>query len=66
MYLEKKKSPSKTSTNARVSLSAFKENGESVREKEFKVSKLFYYYNKHIGEMNQFNTLVAAYSCQRA
>ena len=63
---KKRKRPSRTSTNARVVLPAFKENGQDVHEKEFKVPKLFYYYNKHMGEIDRFNALVAAYTSQRA
>lgn len=63
---KKRKRFSKTSTNARVVLSAFKENSQYVWEKDFKVSKLFYYYNKHIGEVDRFNALVAVYTSQRA
>ena len=63
---KKRKRPSRTSTNARVVLPAFKENGKDVSEKEFKVPKLFHYYNKHMGEVDRFNALVAAYSSQRA
>ena len=63
---KKRKRPSKTSTNARVGLPAFKENGQDVWEKEFKVPKLIYYYNKHMGEVDRFNALVAAYTSQRA
>lgn len=63
---KKRKRPSKTSTNARIILPTFKENGQDVWEKEFKVPKLFYYYNKHMGEVDRFNALVAAYTSQRA
>ena len=63
---KKRKCPSKTSINARVTLPAFKENKKDVWEKEFKVLKLFYYYNKHIGEVDRFNALVAVYTSQRA
>ena len=63
---KKRKRPSKTSTNARVVLPAFKENEKDIWEKEFKVSKLFHYYNKYMGEVDRFNALVAAYSSQRA
>lgn len=63
---KKRKRPSKTSTNARVVLPAFKENDQPVWEKEFKVPKLFYYYNKHMGEIDRFNALVAVYTSQRA
>ena len=63
---KKRKRPSKTSTNARVILPAFKENDQDVFKKDFKVPKLFYHYNKHMGEINRFNALVAAYSSQRA
>lgn len=66
MIPKKRKRPSKTSTNARVVLPAFKENDQLVWEKEFKVPKLFYYYNKHMGEIDRFNALVAAYTSQRA
>ena len=59
---KKRKRPSKTSTNARVVLPAFKENDQDIFEKEFKVPKLFYHYNKHMGEVS----LVAAYSSQPA
>ncbi len=61
-----RKRPSKTSTNARIVLPAFKENGKDTWEKEFKVPKLFYYYNKHMGEVDRFNALVATYTSQRA
>lgn len=63
---KKRKRPSKTSINARVVLPAFKENGQDVWEKDFKVPKVFYYYNKHMGEVDRFNALVAAYTSQRA
>ena len=63
---KKRKRPSKTSTNARVVLPAFKENDQNVFKKDFKVPKLFYHYNKHMGEIDRFNALVAAYSSQRA
>ena len=63
---KKRKRPSKTSTNARVVLPAFKENDQPIQEKEFKVPKLFYYYNKYIGEIDRFNALVATYTSQRA
>ena len=63
---KKRKRPSKISTNARVVLSVFKENGQDVFEKDFKVLKLFYHYNKHMGEVDRFNVLVAVYSSQRA
>ena len=66
LVFDKRKRPSKTSTNARVVLPAFKENRQSVWEKELKVPKLFHYYNKHMGEIDQFNALVAAYTSQRA
>ena len=63
---KKRKRPSKTSTNARVVLPAFKENDKDVFEKTFKVPKVFYHYNKHMGEVDRFNALVATYSSQRA
>ena len=52
---KKRKRLSKTSTNARVVLPVFKENGQDVFEKEFKVPKLFCYYNKHIGEVDRLH-----------
>ncbi len=63
---KKRKRLSKISINARVSLPAFIKNGQPVWEKEFKVSKLFDYYNKHMGEIDRFNALVTAYTSQRA
>ena len=63
---KKRKRPNKTSTNARVVLPAFKENDKDISEKDFMVPKLFYYYNKHMGEVDRFNALMAAYSSQRA
>ena len=60
---KKRTRPSKTSTNARIVLPAFQENGQPVSEKEFAVPKSFYYY---MGEVDQFNALVAAYTSQRA
>ncbi len=63
---KKRKRPSKTSTNARVVLPAFKENEQEVQEKVFRVPKLFHFYNKHMGEIDRFNALVAAYTSQRA
>ena len=59
---KKRKRLSKTSTNIRVVLPAFKENDKNIFKKEFQVPKLFYYYNKHIGEVDRFNALVAIYS----
>ena len=63
---KKRKRPSKTSTNARVVLPAFQEDEQPVSEKEFAVPKLFYYYNKHMGEVDRFNALVAVYTSQQA
>ena len=63
---KKRKRPSKTSTNHRVVLPAFKEDGKDVSEKEFEIPKLFYYYNKYMGAVDRFNSLVAAYTSQRA
>lgn len=63
---KKRKRPSKTSTNARVILPAFKENGKDVSEKVLKVPKLFFYYNKYMGGMDRFNALTATYTNQRA
>ena len=63
---KKRKRPSRTSTNARIVLPAFKENGNDVYKKEMKIPRLFYYYNKHMGEVDRFNALVAAYTSQRA
>ena len=37
-------------------------NGQDVWEKDFNVPKLFYYYNKHVGEEDRFNALVALYT----
>ena len=47
---------------ARAVLPAFKENGQDVWEKDFNVPKLFHYYNKHVGEVDRFNALVALYT----
>lgn len=63
---KKRKRPSRTNTNARVVLSAFKENNENVWEKKFKIPKIFHYYNKHMGKINRFNALITTYSSQRA
>ena len=63
---KKRNYSSKTSTNSRVILPAFQENEQPVSEKGFAIPKLFYYYNKHIEEVNQFNALVAAYTSQWA
>lgn len=63
---KKRKRSSKTSTNVYVVLPAFKENGQDIWEKDFQVPRLFYYYNKHMGEVDRFNALVAAYISQRA
>ena len=51
---------------ARAVLPAFKENGQDVWEKDFRVPKLFDYYNKYMGEVDRFNALVAVYTSQRA
>ncbi len=63
---KKRKRSSKISINHRVVLPAFKENGKDVSEKEFEISKVFFYYNKHMGAVDRFNSLVAAYTSQRA
>lgn len=64
--IKKRKRPSKTSTNARVVLPAFKDNGNDVWQKDFGVPKMYFYYNKHMGKIDRFNALVAAYTSQRA
>ena len=63
---KKGKRPSRTSTNARVVLPAFKENGNDDYEQEMKIPRLFCYYNEHKGEADRLNALVAAYTSQRA
>ena len=63
---KKRKRPSKINTNARIILPTFKENKQTIAKKEFKVSKLFYYYNKYIKKINRFNALITTYTSQRA
>ena len=63
---KKRKRPSRTSTNNRIVLPAFKEDGKDVWQKEFNVPKIFFYYNLYMREIDRFNALMAAYSSQRA
>ena len=58
---KKRKRFNKINTNIYIILSAFKKNEKNVSKKILKVLKLFFYYNKYMRKMNQFNALTIIY-----
>ena len=61
LIFKKRKCFNKTNINARIILSAFKKNKQNMSKKILKILKLFFYFNKHIKEMNRFNALMIIY-----